>query len=142
MARKSLLWRYYLFYFLITLTSLVGVAWYANHTIRSFYLSQAADNLEARARLLTGQVLPLPSIDEAGDLNLLCTELGRQSRTRITVILPDGVVLCDSEEDPARMENHANRPEIAAAILGRKGVSVRHSYTLDKDMMYVAVPLR
>jgi two-component system phosphate regulon sensor histidine kinase PhoR len=49
--------------------------------------------------------------------------------------------VADSEESPAAMENHADRPEIMAAAAGRTGRSIRYSYTLKKDMMYVAVPV-
>ena len=38
------------------------------------------------------------------------------------------------------MENHAGRPEIAAALDGRVGRSMRFSRTVQKEMMYVAVP--
>src|SRR6187402_1897547 len=38
---------------------------------------------------------------------------------RFTVLAADGTVLADSHEDPAHMENHADRPEIVAAREGR-----------------------
>lgn len=47
--------------------------------------------------------------------------------TRITLVAPDGTVVFDSKEDPARMENHANRPEIAGAL--RTGVSEARRYS-------------
>jgi len=39
------------------------------------------------------------------------------------------------------MENHSDRPEVAAALAGRTGRSVRYSTTVREQMMYVAVPV-
>jgi two-component system phosphate regulon sensor histidine kinase PhoR len=39
------------------------------------------------------------------------------------------------------MDNHADRPEIALALAGREGISSRYSYTMQKEMIYVAAPL-
>ena len=58
------------------------------------------------------------------------------------MILPDGRVVGDSDQQPAKMENHADRPEFRQAMNGRTGRSVRFSDTLSKNMMYIAVPLK
>lgn len=39
------------------------------------------------------------------------------------------------------MENHKNRPEVIDAFKKKFGVAYRHSTTVDKDMLYVAMPL-
>jgi two-component system, OmpR family, phosphate regulon sensor histidine kinase PhoR len=39
------------------------------------------------------------------------------------------------------MENHRDRPEVAQALTGTVGTSIRRSETLGRDMMYVAVPI-
>ena len=59
---------------------------------------------------------------------------------RITVIAADGTVLADSDEDPATLDNHGDRPEVRAALDGRTGTDIRHSETQDVDRMYVAIP--
>ena len=68
-------------------------------------------------------------------------QLGGQLKTRITVIDPAGTVLADSENDPAKMENHGGRPEVQEALNGRKGVATRYSSTMNQDVLYVAVPV-
>ena len=40
--------------------------------------------------------------------------------------------------DPATMENHAARPEIQQVLTTGKGRSVRHSETVNVDMLYLA----
>jgi two-component system phosphate regulon sensor histidine kinase PhoR len=73
-------------------------------------------------------------------LDSLCKSLGAKTETRITVILPSGRVICDTEEDPEEMDNHSDRPEIIEALAGKNGKSIRHSFTLGMDMLYVAIP--
>ncbi len=58
------------------------------------------------------------------------------------MILPDGKVVGDSDDLPEKMDNHADRPEVADALAGRTGSSQRYSYTLKETRMYVAVPLK
>ncbi len=63
---------------------------------------------------------------------------------RVTLILPDGRLAGDSELDGAALahaENHATRPEVAAALAGSPGVSTRHSATVGRDMLYAAAPI-
>ena len=74
-------------------------------------------------------------------VDALCKEVGKTSTARITVILPSGTVIGDSHDDPARMDNHALRPEVIQAKKGNAGRSIRFSTTLQQRMMYVAVPL-
>jgi two-component system phosphate regulon sensor histidine kinase PhoR len=68
-------------------------------------------------------------------------DLGRRMEARITLIRQDGKVAADSEADPARMENHANRPEVMAALRQGSGESRRFSRTQGMDRLYVACPL-
>ncbi len=60
---------------------------------------------------------------------------------RVTLIAPDGTVVYDSEEPAAQMENHAGRPEVAAALAQGQGASERASSTLGEVMLYQAVRL-
>ena len=57
---------------------------------------------------------------------------------RLTLIGPDGRVLCDTDADPLQMENHADRPEVAAALAGGAGSDRRVSATLEEMTFYVA----
>jgi two-component system phosphate regulon sensor histidine kinase PhoR len=59
---------------------------------------------------------------------------------RYTVVGQDGVVLADSHSDPATMDNHSDRPEVASAIAGDTGRDARDSDTTGFDQLYVAIP--
>ena len=135
-------WQLYPSYLLITLISLLAVTWYASKSLRHFFLEQTASDLETRALLLENQILEyLHPLDKEG-VDLLCKKLGKQASTRITIMLPSGKVVGDSEEDPARMDNHADRPEFIQALTGPSGTSTRYSRTLKKNMMYVGVAVK
>jgi two-component system phosphate regulon sensor histidine kinase PhoR len=144
MPRKHLLWQFYPSYLVITLIALVAVSWYFSRALRNFYLDHLADGLESRAYLAKEQIsVALDANDNAG-IDKICKTLGSASSTRITVVAFSGKVLGDSDENPAVMENHANRPEIREVLVSGKarGQSLRPSPTLGINMMYVAVPLK
>jgi len=143
MAKKRrLLWQLYPTYLLIIVISLVAAIWFASRTLKQFYLDQNASDLEARAHLFEAQISEyLTPMDEKG-VDRLCKKIGRRATTRLTVILPSGKVIGDSTEDPAIMDNHVDRPEIIQALRNQVGISIRYSRTLQKDMMYVGIPLK
>jgi two-component system phosphate regulon sensor histidine kinase PhoR len=63
--------------------------------------------------------------------------------TRVTIIASNGEVLGDSElsyREIEQVENHLYRLEVQDAINKGRGQSRRYSETLDKDMLYVAMP--
>ncbi|HEU4761696.1 MAG TPA: ATP-binding protein, partial [Gemmatimonadales bacterium] len=65
-----------------------------------------------------------------------------ESGIRITLISATGVVLADSDfpEGPlGAIENHASRPEVRSALAGEIGHAKRHSATVGRDFMYVAI---
>jgi len=54
--------------------------------------------------------------DRPSELEGYLVGLGKKISTRLTVINRDGVVLADSERDPAVMESHRFRPEVYQAL--------------------------
>ncbi len=141
MRKKRLIWQLYPSYFLIVLISILSVTWYASITFRAFYIDQIAADLEARSNLLENRVSKLIINHNEEKIDALTKELGSATSMRITVILPDGAVAGDTENDPARMDNHSDRPEVIDALSGHTGSSIRFSYTLNQKMMYVAIPV-
>ncbi|WP_090111020.1 two-component system histidine kinase PnpS [Cohnella sp. OV330] len=57
---------------------------------------------------------------------------------RVTYIAVDGEVVGDSDHAPGTMDNHAGREEVREALESGMGRSIRHSDTLDENMLYVA----
>ncbi len=141
MTRRRLLWRIYPYYLAVILASLAVAGWYASHEMEQLYLTESAQTLETRARIIIEQVRPTLLSADGESIHAQVRRLGALSDTRVTVIDASGVVLGDSEQDPAAMENHGRRPEILQALAGDVGVQTRFSNTLQMRLMYVAVPV-
>jgi two-component system phosphate regulon sensor histidine kinase PhoR len=146
--RPRLFWRIYATYLVIVVLCTAAVGSFAVTSARSFYRGHTASELEARAVLVREEVGPLLDVAQQGALEEVVSRLGTASGTRLTVIsgglagAPLGTVLAESDIAPGRMENHRDRPEFKAAMQGQVGQAVRFSFTLSKQEMYVAVPVR
>jgi two-component system phosphate regulon sensor histidine kinase PhoR len=141
LRRRRLLWHLFPSYLLITAIAVAAVSLYSYITLRGFYLEETEGALTARARLLAERAGPLVDAGDHDRLDSLAKELGPSIATRITLVSPRGEVLADSDEDRSVMDNHADRPEIVTAMSGGTGTSTRYSYTLEQNMMYVALPV-
>jgi two-component system, OmpR family, phosphate regulon sensor histidine kinase PhoR len=141
-VQRRLLWQIFPACLLVTLASLAAVTWYASEALYRFYIDRTADELQSQARLVEPQFCELVVARNFDQVDALCKRLGEASGTRLTVILPGGKVKGDSVAQPAKMENHAGRPEIARALAGEPGASVHQSETLQEKFRYVAIPLR
>lgn len=139
MRKRRLFWQLYPATLLIMLLALAVVVLDTSSSLWQFYLARTAEDLESRAHLAEGQVIPLLAAQKYTEIDALCKELGKRSSTRLTVILPDGKVVGDSDESPQQMDNHILRPEVADAFQEGKGVSKRYSQTLQQNLRYVAV---
>jgi two-component system phosphate regulon sensor histidine kinase PhoR len=120
----------------------IGVA--AERSLRREQLAQVERSLLERARLVQDQARTL-SFDPArmAELDALADRTGRAGEMRVTLIDSAGVVVADSDVPTARLpdiENHARRPEVAAALAGRVGHSTRHSDTTGRNLFYLAIP--
>src|SRR6478672_4272645 len=124
---------------LLALALAVGLSVVAARITDRAVEDRARDRLRREIDLLADEVEP--RLADAGQLDELVRRASRLLGVRVTVIGGDGHVLDDSDvpfsEVPA-MENHAGRPEVAAARTEGYGTSVRHSATLETDLLYLA----
>ena len=146
MLKRRLIWQLYPAFLAVTLPALVAVTWYCSSAFRSFYYEQTRSELGSLAHFAAEQVSKMLDTAQTDELDQLCKHLGGANdvlmRTRVTVILPSGKVIGDSDEDPAVMKSHSDRPEIVDALEKGFGWSIRPSPSLGIKMMYVAVPVR
>ncbi len=122
---------------LVILVAVLALNFLLTRYVTDHETGNAEKQLQAQARILADEVARLP----ADALASWTKEAHQRSHARITLIEPGGRVLADSEADAGRMENHAGRPEVREALQGRPGSSVRHSDTLDHDLLYLALPV-
>lgn len=124
---------------LLTVAAFAALGVYVVRQVDSDMRANAEAYLGSQASLVANAVRPLLE-DEApqAGIDALIKRLGAGLDSRITVIAADGVVLGDSEVDPATMENHADRPEVRQALATGEGAAERRSDTLGVDFSYVA----
>ncbi len=110
----------------------------------AFHRRELTTHLKTLAASLEPTVTRKLDGNHANEIQQLVSEIGttESQGIRITVINSTGVVLADSETDPATMESHANRPEVLQASREDFGTSIRWSSTISKEMLYVAIPVR
>lgn len=142
--KRKLIFQLYPSYLIVILLSLFTVSWYALNYTRQFFLDWTQADLRTQGQLLATQtqrlLFSMDQMDQAA-VDRFCKESGKDTPTRITIVLADGTVVGDSKESPDAMDNHRDRPEIQNAFFGKTGVSIRYSETLKQNMMYVALPL-
>jgi two-component system phosphate regulon sensor histidine kinase PhoR len=125
--------------------SLLAVLVFASYTLRlarGISQDSLTRGLEIAARTALVSIAPLMGQGRSAALDSLTSALSREGRVRLTVVDLRGVVLADSEQDPAAMENHSDRPEVAVALGGEVGKASRFSGTVRRWMIYVAVPMK
>jgi two-component system phosphate regulon sensor histidine kinase PhoR len=140
--KKHLFWLLLPSYWILTTLAIVVASLYAYHSMQNLYFQTLEKDIRTRALLIADSVAPLVQQANYPAIDALCKRLGNNAGTRFTVIMPDGTVAGDSDELPANMEYHGDRPEIRQALGGGSGMDRRYSRTLKQEMMYVAVPLK
>lgn len=142
MFSSSFFRRLFLPYLLVICTATAAVGLFAAARLRESFEARTTVALRAESRMV-GRLIAGPLRD--GDVERVREEvkaLHGEIETRITVVDDKGVVVADNEADPAQMENHADRAEIALARANEEGASVRPSATLHQDLFYFAHKLK
>jgi two-component system phosphate regulon sensor histidine kinase PhoR len=116
---------------IVLAVALTAVDFLASKVAERTYVDTLRRELFEKSRLLASLT---------NDLKLIRTS-SHFAAARVTLVTRDGRVLADSEADPDRMENHRLRPEIAAALAGQDGWSIRASPTIGVSFLYVAIPV-
>ncbi len=130
--------RLFLPYLLLLCAATGAVGLFAALRLRTTYFQETRQSLSREAALVWQLAAPLIESGDAPGVERLVQKLHDPLRYRLTIIAGDGRVLGDNEADPSRMENHLNRPEVVEALAQGEGSAVRHSDTIDTDLLYVA----
>jgi two-component system phosphate regulon sensor histidine kinase PhoR len=116
---------------------------YVSRALEAQSVARLQAALVTHANLLHDVFAPL--VDAPPGAPALQARAQRYARilgARVTVIAASGAVLAESDrESPREIENHAERPEVRQALAGGVGSNVRHSATVGRELLYVAVPL-
>jgi len=132
--KQSIFRRVYIFYIIALAASIAFINFYLTNIIKDHYIEDLKNGLFSRASIIQ---LAMPAAPKK--LEPFCRQLKDSSRTRITITDKKGNVLCDSDNNPAHMDNHNTRPEIQQAAAIGTGSSMRYSSTLKTELLYIAV---
>ena len=123
----------------ITVVALGSATMLWNTSLQGDRRQELDERLLDFARILASE---LSDPRDRSRMNEFVRAMHRETRSRLTVIDIEGVVLAESNLEPddvAAMENHLYRPEIQEALARGTGRAVRESPTLGIPMAYVAV---
>lgn len=125
--------------------SVLTVYLYLSHALEQHLAERIQEDLTVRLRLAARTASrtedPWSALEQ---WDALAGELSALTHARVSLISPDGAVVGDSaiaRDALATTESHARRPEVLAALADGRGASSRMSATLEKRMLYVAMPL-
>lgn len=142
MKLKPLFWKLFPSYCFPVVISLLIITGYVTSIVEKFYFEQTAKNSSEKIYLLESVFNDAIKSNNYQKIDSLSKTYGIASNIRLTVMLPDGRVIGDTEKKPDLMDNHINRPEIRVALREEYGKSSRYSYTLEKNMQYYAKLLK
>lgn len=110
--------------------------------VMGFFVDRAAHHAlqEEVQHSLVQQALALAAVTDASASQDFVDRVAGSVDARITLISHDGQVIGDSLGEANSMENHADRPEVMAAVEGRVDAENRFSATTGTRQLYVAVP--
>lgn len=134
----ALRWKISLLFAVLSLLILLPLYAYLRQAVQRHEIQLLAAEMLTQARLVAAQ-LPQEKKPSAASWQKWAQQIEESVQARVTVIGPEGDVWADSHENPAVMDNHANRPERLEALEKGYGFTVRYSQTLQCDMLYVAV---
>ena len=140
--KKKIFFKLFIRYFIITLTLTIAILFFFFLHFKKIYINLSKENLKEIAVSLKPSIKNLIGNNKNKDLNILIKETAKQLDKRITIILPNGIVIADSDFNANLMENHSSRPEIKQALSGKEGNALHFSYTLKKSMLYSAFPIK
>ena len=133
-VKNRLFWKVGLLNLLTLLLVLIILDIYVVQTLKREYQEGAFSQLESLSRVALQK--PPQSLNAA---ELMEWAHGwARGGIRVTLVTNDGTVLADSDENPATMENHRERPEIRTALSAGSGRAVRYSTTLKRKLVYYA----
>lgn len=141
MRRTTLFWKIFPVFLGIVLLSLLAMLWYTSRELHVVFMARMKLHLERQARLVEHCIHGDVVAGNWRQLDQQARRIAELTGSRITVIDLTGRPVADSHEDPARMDDHSQRPEFRLAMRGDTGSSERYSGTLGENLIYVAIPV-
>jgi two-component system phosphate regulon sensor histidine kinase PhoR len=142
-VKRSVIWRVAIPYIILAIIAVGGLGIFFSVYTQNLVTSNGQLSLLSEARLIATQSAQyLQSGSNTSQLDTLADETAGMIEARVTIILPDGTVVGESDHNLVEMENHLDRPEVQQALSGVEGIATRFSRTVGMTMLYIAVPIQ
>ena len=99
---------------------------------KDFYIEQSKNSLLHNIEIISFDLQGLSHLD------IVATKMKQNLNLRLTVVAEDGTVIAESHKDKSTMDNHRYRDEIMQSDKEDFGYKIRHSKTINKDLLYIA----
>lgn len=106
-----------------------GIVYY---WIYEFYINSSKEALLQNIELISFE------LENDKDPDELAQKIKNNLNIRLTIIDENGGIVAESHKDKSKMDNHKYRDEILQSNTQDYGFKVRHSKTIDKNMLYIA----
>ena len=139
---RTLLWQFGLALMAMQAAVLLLLGWYAWSQFKQFTSEQTSSELRRITPMIArhyGEAIKnfrLP--EQAQQIDAIVKGDAAETDIRITIMLPDGRVIADSDADPNQMENHLHRAEVQAALRGEFQTALRESASTHVPTAYFA----
>ena len=124
----EIVFRKFLLIFTILFFAVGGIVYYWT---KSFYIEQSRDALLHNIEIISFD------LHELSHLEIVGQKIKHTLNLRLTVVGEDGEVLVESHQDKSTMDNHRYREEIMQSDTESYGYKIRHSKTINKDLLYI-----
>ncbi|WP_408955912.1 two-component system histidine kinase PnpS [Natroniella sp. ANB-PHB2] len=128
-------------YLILLILTMSFAGYYLQYSLQNYFSQWMEQEVIKKMNLVADVTNPLLKEEDLTSLNNTINNFGDKLETRFTIINLEGVPLADSKEEPEKMENHLQRPEVQMVFEGKVGRAERYSSTLDAEMRYVALPI-
>jgi two-component system phosphate regulon sensor histidine kinase PhoR len=137
MWRSRIFWRLFGTYGLLLLASIGVLGAVVFQRFQQHYEQQLQERLRTKT-FLVREIVRAHEDQPLAELDARLKKLRQEQLPRLTLIDEHGKVLIDTDSDPARMDNHNERPEIVAARASGFGTATRTSDTSGLPYGYAA----
>lgn len=138
---RSILSKLFSLNLVITIALLCTILYISFNQLKQSTIVNLNNQIDNQNSMMIAQAKDYLVHSDYSALDSMIKIIGKQTTNRLSIILPDGIVVADSDVDPNIMENHADRPEIIDASKNQFGQSVRYSYSVNQQMLYNARPI-
>lgn len=109
--------------------------------VTNSYTKELEKRLISNGRLIEGVINENKQLVDSAELQRLTNDLGSKIYAQITIIDRHGNILADTLQNDISFKDYSKGTEVQSALEGKIGKIMRYNNTLDKGMLYLALPV-